>query len=817
MSSAPFPSPVAATQIASPRCLPLLLVLFVGSGCAALIYEIVWFQLLQLVVGSTGVSLGVLLGTFMGGMCLGSLLLARRVSAGRHPLRVYALLELGIGALGLLVLVGVPRVGGLYAAAVAPGFLGILLRGVTCAVFLLPPTMLMGATLPAIARWVRATPQGVSWLGFFYGGNIAGAVSGCLFAGFYLLRVHDMVTASLVAVAMNAAVAVVALLLSLFLRHTPSPAAEDPASAAPGARSIYVAIALSGMAALGAEVVWTRLLSLMIGATVYTFSIILAVVLLGLGIGSSAGAWIARGSARPRAALGWAQLLLPLAIGWTAYMLTQSLPYWPVDPYRSQSPWIDFQFDIVRSLWALLPATILWGASFPLALASVASPGQDPGRLVGSVYAANTLGAIVGALAFSMVLIPVFGSQQAQRVLIGLAVVAGLVALVPTLPRGRVWVSLPLLLGLLAVDAAIGRATPAVPPGLIAYGRVLASYPEMPDFLFVGEGMNSSVAVAEFKGGYRSFHVSGKIEASTEPQDKRVQRMLGHLPALVHRGPKSVLVVGFGSGMTAGSFVTYPEVERIVICELEPLIPRNVGKCFAKENYDVVEDPRVEIVYDDARHFILTTKEKFDVITSDPIHPWVKGAAMLYTREYLDLVRAHLNPGGVVAQWVPLYESHAETVKSEFATFFEVFPEGVAFSNDVKGRGYDVVMIGVVEPMRLDIPALQSRWVAPAYSRVETSLREVKIASPLDLFCGYLGGKAELASWLSDAQINRDMNLRLQYLAGLGNCVNSYERQEIYGALTARLRFPEAVFVADDAWKAAFRKAMVRPDASPGH
>ena len=176
------------------RFLPGLTVLFVGSGCAALIYEIVWFQLLQLVIGSSSISLGILLGTFMGGMCLGSLLLPRVISAREHPLRVYAWLELGIGVFGVLILFGMPLVRGLYVAGAASGIPGIMFRAVIAGICLLPPTMAMGATLPAISRWVRATPEGISWLGFFYGGNIAGGVAGSLVAGFYLLRVHDVMT-----------------------------------------------------------------------------------------------------------------------------------------------------------------------------------------------------------------------------------------------------------------------------------------------------------------------------------------------------------------------------------------------------------------------------------------------------------------------------------------------------------------------------------------------------------------------------------------------------------------------------------------------
>src|SRR5688572_11471278 len=218
----------APVSIADRRFLPALLLLFVGSGCAALIYEIVWFQLLQLVIGSSAVSLGILLGTYMGGMCLGSLALPRVVSARRHPLRVYAVLELGIGIVGITVLHAIPLVSRVYVESVGYGLAGILLRGAVCALLLLPPTLLMGATLPAVARWVEATPRGVSWLGFFYGGNIAGAVFGCLLAGFYLLRVHDAAVATYVAMALNVVVALAGFALAKATTHV-APAAEPMA------------------------------------------------------------------------------------------------------------------------------------------------------------------------------------------------------------------------------------------------------------------------------------------------------------------------------------------------------------------------------------------------------------------------------------------------------------------------------------------------------------------------------------------------------------------------------------------------------------
>src|SRR5438093_950741 len=293
------------------RLLPVLLILFVGSGCSALMYEIVWFQLLQLVVGSSAISLGVLLGTFMGGMCLGSFGLSFFVPRRQHPLRVYAALELGIGLIGLVLLVGMPLISNIYTSWAGSGVAGLLFRGVIAGICLLPPTMLMGATLPAISRWVQTTPEGVAWLGFFYGGNITGAVIGSLLAGFYLLRVFDVSTATFVAVALNVTVAALGLVLAKATPHEPAPAAAPQAEGAPGradAWSVYVAIGLSGMTAIAAEVIWTRLLSLVFGATVYTFSLILAVFLIGLGIGSSLGSVLSRGLTRPRVALGVCQL-----------------------------------------------------------------------------------------------------------------------------------------------------------------------------------------------------------------------------------------------------------------------------------------------------------------------------------------------------------------------------------------------------------------------------------------------------------------------------------------------------------------------------
>jgi len=794
----------------SRRFLPLLLLLFVGSGCAALIYEIVWFQLLELVIGSSAISLAVLLGTFMGGMCLGSLALPRIISPRQHPLRVYACLELGIGAIGVLVLFGMPLIGGIYTAWSGSGIAGIVFRGVIAGVCLLPPTVLMGATLPAISRWVETTPKGVAWLGFFYGGNIGGAVVGSLLAGFYLLRVYDIQTATFVAVALNVTVAALGLLLASATPYEQTTAAHKVIDRAPDAWSVYLVIAMSGMTALAAEVIWTRLLSLLFGATTYTFSIILAVFLIGLGLGSTVGSGLARGLARPRLALGACQLLLCAAIAWTAYMLTQSLPYWPINPQISSDVWFTFQLDFARCLWAVLPAAILWGASFPLALASVASPGQDPARLVGGVYAANTVGAIIGALGAS-VLVAWRGSQFADQSLIVVSAMAALLTLEPVYAganRRKTRFQFALLVVAAGGAAMLARSVHEVPGLLVGYGRYAATRVGQADFIYVGEGWNASVAVSRLSDGTLNYHNAGKVQASSEPQDMRLQRMLGHLTTLIPEHPRSVLVIGCGAGVTAGAVSIDPNVESETIAEIEPLVPSVVSTYFGQHNFNVVRNPKVHVRIDDARHFILTSRDTFDAVTSDPLDPWVKGAAMLYTKEFFELVKQHLNPGGAVTLFVQLYESNSAAVKSEIATFFEAFPHGIVWGNTNNGAGYDLVLLGQVEPTRIDLDKIQAHLMSPEMAPVAESLREIGFNSAVDLFSTYAGQAPDLAGWLQGANINRDRNLRLQYLAGLG--LNLYESGSIYADMLAYSRFPEQLFVGSDAQMQSLRESIRR-------
>jgi spermidine synthase len=816
---APIQSRMLSRTADHSRFFPLLLLLFAGSGCAALIYEIVWYQLLQLAIGSTAVSLGVVLATFMGGLCIGSAGFSRVGSERENPLKIYAFLELGIAACAIVILFGIPYVDRIYIVGAEHGLPGMLLRAFFAGVCLLPPTILMGATLPAIVRWIGPTPRGVSQWGFLYGGNTVGAVFGCLFTGFYLLRVYNIAVATYVAMAINIAIAVVSLRLASQMTGAasepdsqvdsrPDSLNRESESARPiesfanvgDCWTVYATIAASGACALGAEVVWTRLMGMMMGNTVYVFSIILAVFLVGLALGSGIGSLILQ-AVPPRLALGICQILITSGIAWTAFMIAKSLPYWPINPLLALSPWSTFQLDLLRCLWAILPPTILWGASFPLALASVAKPGEDPGRQVGAIYAANTFGAIIGALSVSLALVPWIGTQQSQRVLLILSAGSALFVLVPYIRAHRsVSGAFGLIVSMLLVGL-LAASVHAVPGELIAYGRRMSVNLGQSDIIFTKEGRNSSVAISQWPDGSLGIDVNGHVEATNYVFDMKLQRMVGHLPALLHPNPKSVLGIGFGAGVSAGTFTRYPGIQKITVCEIEPIIPPISTYYFAKENYGVLNNPRMHIVYDDARHYLLTTREKFDIIASDPLDVFVKGTAALYSLEYFEAVKRHLNPGGYFTLYVPLYETDEKTIRSELATFFQAFPNGTIWANTRNGQGYDMVFLGQVEPLKINLDEVQRRFESPEFANVRESMEGIEVPSPVDLFSTFAGQESDLHPWLQGAEINRDRDLRLQYLAGWG--IDSRIQEYLYSQMLKYRHTPENLFIGSPRYRQA--------------
>ena len=415
----------------------------------------------------------------------------------------------------------------------------------------------------------------------------------------------------------------------------------------------------------------------------------------------------------------------------------------------------------------------------------------------------------MGALVTGLLLVGTVGSQVAQQALIGVAAISGVLLLVGAAPAGRVMgvlrvrAAAMLVVGVCVVAVLLARVVPPLPGILVAYGRYAATWIGINQVIYVGEGVTAAVAVSRTPAGVLNYHNAGKVQASSEPQDMKLQRMLGHITTLVPQNPAKVLVIGCGAGVTAGAVSIDPRVADQTIAEIEPLVPQVVSTYFSEHNFDVVANPKVRIHLDDARHYLLTTDETFDAVTSDPLDPWVKGAATLYTREFFEEIKAHLNPGGVVTLFVQLYESTDAAVKSEIGTFLEAFPNGAVFANTINGQGYDLVLFGQVGDQRINIDTVQARLDSPEGEPIRRSLGQVGIYSAVELFGTYSGSRTDMANWLQDAEINTDRNLRLQYLAGLG--LNQYESASIYRGLIQETRYPDHLFDGSEQTLAALR------------
>jgi spermidine synthase len=344
----------------------------------------------------------------------------------------------------------------------------------------------------------------------------------------------------------------------------------------------------------------------------------------------------------------------------------------------------------------------------------------------------------------------------------------------------------------LMLAAWLATSIHAVPGEFIAYGRQMPSMLNQSDVVYTKEGINSSVAISQWPSGTTYVNVNGHVEATTEIFDMALQRMVGHLPGILHPNPKSVLGIGFGAGVSAGTFTRYPGIEKITICEIEPVIPPTTTKYFAAQNYEVALNPKTTVVFDDARHFMLTTKQTFDIIASDPLDVFAKGTAALYSKEYFQAVKAHLNPGGYFTLYVPLYESDVRTVQGELATFFAVFPNATVWANTRDGQGYDMVFMGQADPLKINVDEVQARLDRPDYAPVVESLKEVGFPNAMSLFATYTGRQSDLGLWFGKAEVTTDRDLRLMYQAGWG--INSYLADPIYREMLGFRQTPRDIF-----------------------
>ncbi|ABC80983.1 fused MFS/spermidine synthase [Anaeromyxobacter dehalogenans] len=695
--------------------------LFFVSGAAGLVYQVAWSRLLNEIFGVTAHAVTAVLATFLGGLALGSWMLGRAADRCRDPLRLYALLELGVAATALAGTAAVRALDPVHlwaASRLAPDSVALLLvRAGLAAVVVLPPTVLMGGTLPAITRaLVRRIGHLGRELSFVYALNTAGAVAGSVAAGFALIRALGVHGTLWAAAAANVAVGLGALALS---RARGGSGASPPAAAAParspapaagpeaGAGWILAVMALSGVSSLALEVIWTRMLVLVVGTSTYAFVTMLTAFLVGIALGSFVARAFVDRVRSPRRAFGWVQA------GIAASTLA-TLPLMGALMGGAQR-WVDglelrwealLAGRFALSFLVMIVPTTLIGMTFPLAARIWARTLDTLGGRLGQLYGANTLGNIAGAVLGGFVVLPAVGMQRGVALMAVLNLVGAAWALLPAREDHR-------------RPAVLLRAAP-VSAGLWACALLVAlwrpapfgSAEEGPDdpVLFYREGLVSTVKVIQRAddGRQRVMLVDGvRIGQSSDGVDRK-QQVLAHFPILLRdRPPARVLTIGLGTGILAGEVARHPGVERVDVVELSPSVIEG-ARLFDRFNGAVLDDPRVRVVNDDGVAFLRRSTERYDAIVSDgKSRSGHAGNAQFYSDDYYRSARAHLAPGGVMMQWVPL-DVPAADLRVILRTFEGAFPDTYVWIAQSS-----CFLVGLDRPLALDLAKVQRVLDAP--------------------------------------------------------------------------------------------------------
>ncbi|MBD3398822.1 MAG: hypothetical protein GF399_00645 [Candidatus Coatesbacteria bacterium] len=711
--------------------LPAVATLFLLSGAAGLIFEVVWLRRMSFVFGATSQATATVLAAFMGGLALGSWLLGRAADRMKKPLRFYALLQLGVGVAGLLVPLllalfqhlYVP----LYSATGGGGFLYLTVRALLALLTLLPATTLMGATLPALARHVAAEKTSLGGrVGLLYALNTLGAVAGTFLSGFVLIEHLGLWGSSLLAAGLNLAAAGAALLLSRGEDVAVRPVERFKAPREKKARLLLILYAVSGFAALGLELVWTRTLILWFSNITYTFSAMLGIYLAGLALGGAIGSSLVKRLKNPGRAFAW----LEVGVGLTALLSTGLALNWPgAMGDFSQSlvggiaGWGSLVgSSIVLTIVVMLPPTILLGMLFPIVVRLYTSEVERAGERVGEIVAANGLGTILGSLLTGFVLIPLIGFQWSLYLLAALAVGVAAVAFAGFVERDRQrlygWVGCAATLGLGALWLPFDK----LGANFLRQGEVLLDYEEtasgtievreQPDVIGTG-GLPT-----------RKLLIDGNQATYTAVADMRKNRLLAHLPMLVHPEPQRVLVICFGSGSTFGALALHDAVECVDCVEIAPGV-LEMAPYFEAFNLDVLNHPQARVIIDDGRNYLLCTDQRYDVITAEPMHPALAGVVNLYTIEYYELCREALTDDGICTQWIPLYQVPVAEMRAMAASFAAAFPHiGLWLTGD------DAVLLGSNQPLEPEMERFREAARDPA---IVANLAEVGIDSPLRL------------------------------------------------------------------------------------
>lgn len=776
----------------------VVLACFFLSGASGLILELLWTRMLTLVFGSTTLAVSTVLTAFMGGLGIGSYLAGKVADRLRDPVKTYALAEAAIGLYALAVpsiVAFYPELNQWLWTTFGDQYpLLSLLRFVASAGLLIVPTTLMGATLPILSRSLVSRPHEMGQLGkklgALYSVNLFGAVAGVFLAGFVFLPTIGVRSTNVIAATLNLTLATVILIARRLLRDShegptldelvaqaseqgelPPELAIPRAQITPLARRVVLAgFAISGAAAMTLQGLWTRALAVIIGSSIFSFTIILLAFLVGLGAGSAAFGRLSQRTAHPVRWLGGVHLGIAACVG-ISYLITDKLPFafaWLIGSTTFSSDAI-LVCQFVLACLAVLPATFLMGAVFPLSIRIAAADFGSVGRDVGSAYAINTLGAIVGSFASGFVVLPTMGLQRGIYVAAcaGLALASILFAVAPGLPPRRRVVGVATALAMAVAGLFLPRWN------LVTFsqgffrvsiakdflGRHLRKESwKTPELVFYEDGVATTVTVDKW-GKTFSMKNNGKVDASSDA-DMPTQIGVGLLPLLLFpadRAPK-VALVGYGSGVTAGSVTQYP-IASLEVVELEPAIYR-ASRFFEHVNHKPLEHPKVTARVGDGRNFLTQRQDPFDVIISQPSNPWITGVSNLFTREYFREIKARLAPDGIFCQWAQLYEMAPWNIKTIYRTLREEFPHAYVFA--AEDLSSDTILVASQKPIALDVARIARALRHPTTA---AEARRAGYASPHDIPAQLLLGPEEIESFTAGAPINTDDNALIEFNA----------------------------------------------------
>lgn len=716
-----------------PAPVSLVALLLFGSGACGLVYQAAWLRELRFVFGASTAASAAVLAVFMGGLGLGGWVLGRRVAKHPRPLELYANLELGVAGSAALTPLFISLVRSAYIGLGGTAALGMgggtVVRLVLSTLVLLVPTFLMGGTLPAAVQAVESAGDvGRRRSATLYAANTIGAVVGTLLSTFALSEILGTRKMLIVACTLNALVAMTARFVSRRLPAVDAgptqPEAAQPAIAPP--RFVLFASAVVGFAFLLMELVWYRMLGPILGGSSFTFGLILAVALSGIGIGGALYSlfWGQRSPTLNQfawtCALEGLLIALPYALGDRVALLAAMLRSLGALGFGGQvAGWA------VVSAAVVLPAAIVSGLQFPLLIALLGRGAEGVGRHVGLAYAWNTVGAIFGSLAGGFGLIPLLGAPSVWRAVTFVLAVLGLVTL-GVASKGR------FVRGMLGPLVAIGVAmllTRAVGPTVAwrhgGIGVDRGPQTGNPNSLHAWrnnvartirwevDGVESSVAL-DGEVGY-AFIVNGKVDGNARG-DAPTQVMGGMLGAILHPNVHRAMVIGLGTGSTAGWLGSIPAVERVDVAELEPAIVRVAADC-APVNRDVVHNPKVHLFAGDARELLQTSSDRYDLIFSEPSNPYRAGVSSLFTRDFYQTASKRLDDGGVFLQWVQAYNVDAQTVRSIYATLQTVFPNVETWVTEEP----DLLLVASKKPLHLDAAALRAKIATDPYRQALAS------------------------------------------------------------------------------------------------